>query len=366
MAATTTSASTGFSGPRELLSGIDSLDLTCKMPAPRALLADLAELKAEAGGDRRQVVPFEVGEAVFRVAPAGFGAWWPFRLDHAFGQLGVGEAANRPAWRVSLSAEALHCEGAAAVVTFWRSIIEALTGAPVLLMASRLDVHADFAGLDISEADRAGFVCRSSRQSVEVEAGALQTLYFGKGGQVTVRLYDKLAEVQTHKTGGYLLGLYGEAGLRSGESVQRVEAQLRSDPLRSLGVRTAEDAIEQAGAVYVYAVEKWLRLTVPGSASRRERAATDPRWSVVQAADITRGVAAPRRVEADRHAPALDQLVAMVAGCTVGVGAALSVTEFGTAWRQLGLLVGGYLEDRHRDFAAEVRARLLQFGPAVA
>jgi hypothetical protein len=31
------------------------------------------------------------------------------------------------------------------------------------------------------------------------------------------------------------------------------------------------------------------------------------------------------------------------------------VTEFPTAWRQLGLLVGGYLEDRHRDFAAEVR-----------
>jgi hypothetical protein len=349
-----------------LLSGIDSLDLTCKTPAPKALLADLAELKVEAGGDRRQVVTFAVGDSVFRVSASGLGVWWPIKLEHRFGLLGIGDSANRPAWRVSPAAEALHSEGAAAVAAFWREVIEALTGAPVMLMASRLDVHADFAGLDITEADRSAFVCRSGRQSVEVQHGALETLYFGKGGEVTVRLYDKLAEVQATGKGGYLLGLYGEAGLREGDSVQRVEAQLRRDALRSLGVATAEDAISQAGTVYLYAVSKWLRLTVPGSATRRERAATDSRWEVVQAADITRGAGERRRLERERHTPGLDVIVANVAGWLLRAGESLGVDDLDTVMRRVGLLVDAYLEDKGRDFTAEVRAKLLQFGSAVA
>ena len=185
-------------------------------------------------------------------------------------------------------------------------------------------MHDDFASLDITEADRGSFVCRSGRQSVEVDRGALETLYFGKGGDVTVRLYDKLAEVQASGKGGYLLGLYGGAGLCAGETVQRVEAQLRRDPLRSLGVVAAEDAISNAGAVYLYAVEKWLRLTVPGSSSRRERATVDPRWRVAQAADITSGVSSLRGNAGDRHAPAPAKLWASPTSPRCGVSSRFS------------------------------------------
>ena len=147
------------------------------------------------------MVTSKLAATSLRVAATGMGRGGRCGSNIAFGQLGLGDAANRPAWRVSLSAEALHIEGAARLVAFWRGIIETLTGAPVVLMASRLDVHADFAGLDITEADRPGFVCRSGRQSVEVENGALETLYFGRGVIVTVRLYDKLAEVQASGSG---------------------------------------------------------------------------------------------------------------------------------------------------------------------
>ncbi len=74
-------------------------------------------------------------------------------------------------------------------------------------------MHADFAGLGISDGDRSAFVCRSGRESVEFSDGALQTLYWGKGGEVMVRVYDKLAEVKATGKGDYLLGLYGDAGL---------------------------------------------------------------------------------------------------------------------------------------------------------
>lgn len=366
MPATAASASTGFSGPRELLAGIDTLDLTCKTPAPKTLLSDLAAMKAEAGERPREAVTVNVGEAVLRVMPGGMGQWWPFRLDHRLGQLGVGESANRPAWRVSPSAEALHLEGPAAVVAFWQAIIEGLTGGPALLMASRLDVHADFADLSIGEADRDAFVCKSERQSVEASGGTLQTLYFGKGGDVTVRVYDKLAEVQASGKGGYLLDLYDEAGLQDGQVVQRVEAQLRRDPLRTLGVLTAEDAINRCGPVYLYAVQKWLRLIVPGSATRRERAKLDPRWTAVQAASIGQGVTVAERREPARHTPALDALVPMVAGCTISAGDALGIHNFDALWSQLGVRVRGYLEDQGRNFAAEVQARRLEFGISVA
>lgn len=353
----------GTAGPRELLSGLDSLDLTCKVPAPAVLLDDLAAKKAEAQTDARRAVVLPVGEDFLRVAASGMGAWWPYRLEHRFGMLGVGESANRPAWRVSVAAEALHVESPARVVAFWRGVIEALTGSPVVLMVSRLDVHADFAGLGIGEADRAAFVCRSRRQSVEFEGGELETLYLGKGGAVSLRIYDKLAEIKAKGQGEYLLPVYVEAGWREGDSVQRVEAQVRREALRELGVMTVEDALARAGAVYGYVVGKWVRLVEPGTASRRERAKPDARWQAVQAASIAAGIDPSRRLVAEASAPALDVIVSNVAGWAVRAGEALGVADFATAWRQLGLLVGGYFEDKGRDFAAEVQARRLELGP---
>lgn len=345
---------------------MDSLDLTCKTPAPRALLDDLSILKGEAGGDPRRMVPFEVGTDQLRVMPSGMGAWWPYLLKHRFGQLAVGDAPNRPAWRVSLASEALHVEGPARVVEFWRSVIEALTGSPVVLMVSRLDVHADFAGLGIGDADRSAFVCRSGRQSVEFEHGTMETLYFGKGGDVTVRIYDKLAEIKASGKGGHLLNAYGDAGLRADDQVQRIEAQVRREALRSMGVMSTEDALARCGEVYVYAVGKWLRLIDTDSASRRERAKLDARWEAVQAARIGAGLDAVQRVRAEHQAPALDTIIANVAGWTLRAGEALLLDDFDTAWRRLGLLVQGHLEDNERHYSAEVRARLLKFGPSAA
>lgn len=347
--------------PREILSGIDSLDLTCKVPAPAALLADLDTLKAEAGGDPRRAVLLPIGDDHLRVMATGMGAWWPYRLEHRFGLLGVGESANRPAWRVSAPAEALHVQGASRVVSFWQSIIEALTGAPVMLMASRLDVHADFAGLDITEADRPGFVCRSGRATVETENGALETLYWGKGGEFTVRLYDKLAEVQASGKGGYLLDLYRQAGLRPDESVHRLEVQVRRAKLREMQVETAEHAIDRAGSVYLYAFDKWLRLTVPGSATRRERADLDPRWAIVQAANVAAGVQAAVRQTAGRNVPALDKITPMINGLMVSAGAALGETDPQTVLEYFDSLTAEYRQKNDRHFAAEVQARRLDF-----
>lgn len=366
MPAGPTSASSCVAAPRELVSGIDTLDMTCKSPAAPGLLADLEALKGQAAEDARRAAVFSLGDESFRVAASGMGAWWPYRLDHKFGTAAVGESRNRPAWRVSPSAEALHVEGPQAVVGFWRETLEALTGGPVTLMVSRLDVHADFAGLDIVDADRPAFVCRSGRESVEMSDGQLQTLYWGKGGEVVARIYDKLAEVKASGKGGYLLALYGDSGLASGDRVQRVEAQVRRDALRQMHVMTVDDALTQAGQVYLYVVGKWLRLVDLTTATRRERASLDPRWAVVQAAKVAAGAQAASRVLSDRHAPKLDTLVPMINGLMVALGAALDVDDPADVLRRYALLGGAYRDDNGRDFTAEVQARRLEFGPSPA
>lgn len=353
----------GGATPRELLSGIDSLDLTCKTPGSVGLLSELASLKGLAGEKPREAVVLAVGKADFQVAATGMGPWWPYRLVHKFGQAAVGDSPNRPAWKLSLSAEALHTEGPVAVVKFWQDALEALTSAECNLRATRLDVHADFAGLGITEADRPLFVCRAERESVEVSAGSLETLYWGKGGDVVARIYDKLAEIDATGKGGYVLDLYGRSGLAVGEQVQRVEAQVRGDALKSMNIMSAKDAVDRAGEVYLYVVGKWLRLTDPVTATRRERAALDARWAAVVAARIAAGDSAAQRIGAQRNAPALKNLVPMLAGLTVSAGAALGISEFDEAWSRLSHLVAGYMEDRGRDFTREVSTRM-EFGPS--
>lgn len=352
---------TGENRPRELLSGIDSLDLTCKTPVPGWLVEQLMRDKAAAGEDRRRPVLLDVGGEPLRVAESGMGAWWPLRLEHRFGNLGLGSARNRPAWRVSLAAEALHTEGPARVVEFFRDIIGRLTDGPVSLSASRLDVHADFAGLGIVDDDRKSFVCRSRRQSVEFAGEDMETLYFGKGGAVVTRIYDKLAEVKASGKGDYLMDLYRVAGLREGESVQRVEGQVRREALREMGVVTAEDALSRAGEVYAYVTGKWLRLVDSSTATRAERAAVDPRWAAVQAASIAAGLDAARRVQAVRGLAGLDVIVPMINGLMVAAGVGLGIADPANVLVELGRRTAEYRDRMRRDFATEVRGRRLDF-----
>ncbi len=363
MAGGPTSASSVSTLPRELLSGIDTLEMSGYGDLWPRLGTELPIWKAEAqAAGREPVVVMLAGES-FRIRPTGIGGYTHV-LEHKRGLLGIGDRADRPPFLVDPSAEALHGpDGPAGELAWWRDVVSAACGgsAEVQLMARRVDVHADFAGLDITDADAGGFVCQSRRLTVEKLDGQAQTLMWGKGGDVSARLYDKLAEIDAKKTGGYLLGIYGAAGLKAGETVRRVEAQVRKDALKSMGILSAQDAIARAGEVYLYVVNKWLRLVDSGSATRRERCTVDPRWQIVQAAKVGAGHAAGVRAGREIHAPELDKLLPQLAGLLIRCGAALGVSSFEDAARQAVLLAGGYIEDRGRNAVTEMRALRQEF-----
>ncbi len=211
----------------------------------------------------------------------------------------------------------------------------------------------------------ANFVCEADTYAQWCKGDAVQTHWWGPGGVVSARGYDKLAEVAKTGKGGYLLELWGDA-VRPGEPVTRVEAQVRRRALREMNIVTAQDAIARAGQVWVYITGKWLRWAVPEVRTRLTNAPVDERWQVVQSAAVGAGAQAAERRSHERHAPKLDQLVPMMNGLLTSVGAALGVEDPDVVWRQLSMLMNGYRDDNHRDFAAEVRTRNLEFGPSAA
>jgi hypothetical protein len=138
----------GSAGVVELFSGIDSLYLSGSVGSPpRALLADLARLRAEAA-DTRSQIRIELGPATFDVAASGFGRY-RYRLDHSYGILGVTDSDSLPTFRIQPRASFLHAVGAVVAVEWWADVLRSVAG-DVRLSASRLDVCADFHGLDFS------------------------------------------------------------------------------------------------------------------------------------------------------------------------------------------------------------------------
>jgi hypothetical protein len=120
-----------------------------------------------------------VGGEFLRVLPTGLGAGYPYALEHKLGRLAVGESRNMPAWKVSPSAEGLHTVGPLGALAFFRSLLEAFTGSPVELMASRLDTQVDVLGLVITEADVADFVCQARKYAAYREGDVVQTHWWG-------------------------------------------------------------------------------------------------------------------------------------------------------------------------------------------
>lgn len=368
MPAGPTSASSSGAAPRELLSGIDSLDLTSVSEVPPLVLDQLERLKAKAQASPREVIPFAVAGETFRVSPRGFDSWTPFKLDHARGSLGVGATPHRPTVRVTLASKSMHLDGAAEALRWAQEHVEALLNARTVLAPSRLDQHVDLADMVITRQDGEAFCCRASAvdDRWNLDTGQLETMYLGKGSPVLLRIYDKLLEIRNGATdNGYLLDLYEQSGW-TGEPVTRVESQVRGEILKQFGMRHAEDVLRLHGEVYLYVVGKWARLVDITSASRKERARTDARWLAVQAAGVGTGAVAGRRTCNDRHAPQLERLVPMMNGILVSVAAALGIDDPDDALRQAALLMHAYRDDNGRSFDTEARARRLEFGPSAA
>ena len=151
---------------------------------------------------------------------------------------------------------------------------------------SRLDLYVDFiAPYPLDDWHKDAWVGRGRSVNKYWEGAACSGWSIGIGGLLSARLYDKTLEI-TKSRKDYLKPLWEAAGWVPGQSVYRLEFQFRREVLQELGVSLYADLLAKLGALWAYASQDWLRLTVPDLVDQTSsRWPTHPMWQVLAAID---------------------------------------------------------------------------------
>jgi len=209
-------ATPGDRGVWEVASGLDALYMSGRIEVPESVIERLQTTR-EVAEEAEGPVGMEFGGVDFEMPPRGL-LKYKYRLDHAFGVIGISPSKSLPPVRIQPYSEFLHRVGPRGVVQFFRNIIENEMGA-VRLGASRLDLYIDVQGWELCVDDRHNFVRRATKVSTHKECDIFNGLVFGSRGTNTIysRIYDKTIEM------GKKGGLYVEPEpLRSNETRSRI------------------------------------------------------------------------------------------------------------------------------------------------
>lgn len=224
----------------------------------------------------RDPVVVALGDAEFLLHPYGSTSGYPVVLTGPDYKIECGEF-NRPSFYVTFRSEALWRQSAAGVharFLAWAQSAGLASERPESV--SRVDWSFDY-HLAVLDFDESHFVSVASKDSKHREGGRTQTLTFGRG-DVVLRVYDKIAEIeqQSHKT--WLLPLWGGVC----QEVWRIEWQARKAILRQFGIRTLESLFERQGDVLRYLASEHTTLRVKSGDSNRSRWPLHPLWQDLQ------------------------------------------------------------------------------------
>ena len=199
------------------------------------------------------------------------------------------------------------------LVLWVRNLLDAL-GIDATLQVARLDLHADFHGLDIAAEERSKFVGYSNRRALYEVDEALSGLNFGsRGGALYARLYDKTRELDG-KGDDWWHDIWGSV-YDPDRPVIRVEFEFSRTGLREFGIDTPDDALGQLGPLWAYAAGHWLSLRIPTGDDPRSRWPVDSRWEAVQRATLAGNSLPAERIKTGQKAGSLRKLMPQLVGC---------------------------------------------------
>ena len=159
-----------------------------------------------------------------------------------------------------------------------------------IAQVSRIDLFADFASNRNMEAwGREAWVTRAVGVNAYAVDGQFTGWAVGLGGTMAARLYNKFIELQkSGKT--YLLDLWRQAGWKENEPVWRLEFQYKREVLTQLNVGSLASVLDHLDALWRYAMEDWLKLTVPNPDDQtRSRWPIHPLWAALSSVDWRTG-----------------------------------------------------------------------------
>jgi hypothetical protein len=273
---------------RILRYGIDSLYLSFKgsLLAEASARLSAAKLRAQAQDDSAQALAqIELAGHLFEVRAVGRKRY-PFILrDNAYDlQIASAMASKLPVAFCQIRSHWLTSQGVATAVCKLSEILALLCQIEGVPAVSRADLFCDFTcPLTMEEIEALPLVGRSRDISRYESDGIFTGFTVGMGGEMAARLYNKLLQIL--KSGQqYLMPLWHQGGWEPGLPVYRLEFEFKSGALRELGVRSLPDLMTQAGNLWGYGTQSWLRICEANPQdAKRSRWPTHPFWEALSA-----------------------------------------------------------------------------------
>jgi hypothetical protein len=353
------SCDSGGAGLVELASGIDALYCSGRAAVPGEFL-DVLERAREEAEETGRDVPVPVGDTEFRVQDHGLSKY-RYHLTHVHGIVGVSPSTKLPALRIQPRASFLHGRGAREAIDWFRQAFEVECG-PVLLTTSRIDLHSDWQGWALTGDDRRNFLCRSEARVTHERGDLLSGFQFGKRRTKTLsgRIYDKTMEI--HRSGAdYWEAIWGEQFDRE-MPVLRVEFEFGRQALAQFDIRSPEEAIDAAGALWSYASGEWLSLRTPTADATKSRWPEAPEWQRIRRARMADSALGMERVYDGRRDGTFRLLVPMLVGYLVRYAAVFGIDTVEETCGRLVEVVRGSCLSRGLSFEKRVMAKRRELG----
>lgn len=249
--------------------GIDSLYVSYPGQLSELMEKHLGALKQRAQSDSESVAAnaqLSLGEHLFAVLDRGRKRF-AYLLDDNWFSIAVSSRAAKamPLAHVQISSELITAVGIPEAMQHLDAVINRLgvCGQPTV---SRADLFADFiTDVDFEKSPKNAWVKRCKKRALYDDDDRFTGIAFGQGGKISARLYDKTHEILKSKK-DYLKPIWAAAGWQEGQTVWRLEFQVRREALPETVTSSIERFVQhQSIFVWSYCTSEWLRLTIPNA-----------------------------------------------------------------------------------------------------
>lgn len=260
-----------------LLHGFDSvycayfLHPTGRTPLDFVKLAEQQESIRQS--KRKTPLVITLGNTEFLLKPHGTKSGYPFVIENGDFSIQLGEF-NKPNFYVQFYSQALWRESAYLLhkrFLKWAASVGFTPYRPESL--SRIDYCFDY-NLPEIDFDENSFKSQSVKDSKHRGSRKAQTFTFGGGGDIMLRIYDKVAEIKQKSDKVWFYILWGQD-----ENVWRIEWQVRKEVLKDFSIATFDDLKSQIGDLLRYLATEHTSLRKPTDDSNSSRWPLHPLWT---------------------------------------------------------------------------------------
>lgn len=261
---------------RRLLAGHDTIECAYYLYAPygdgdidfERLIVQREEARLVKKGSP---YPITLGGEEFHLHGSGTQSGFPFVIANPDYTISFGEY-NKPSFFVKFRSEALWRDGPAELHYRFLNWAEGLgLEATEPEGLSRVDFTFDY-HLPVVDFDADAFVTQSAKDVRWRNHRKTETTQLGVG-DVVLRVYDKIAEIQQESGKVWFAQLW-----ETFEDVWRIEWQIRKDMLKRFGIRTFADLDARQGALLFHLAESHDSLRIPQADSNRSRWPVHSLW----------------------------------------------------------------------------------------